>query len=176
MLIVVVAFLLNSCASFYDVNVAQSQAYQQPDKLLEQFSLSGRFLIKNAKDTYYGNFSWWRESGVEELDLNSPIGSTVAQIKIESGVASLLANNHVYTGANLGAIMQQQLDFSLPLNYLYYWIQGFKFPDYPVEYVLANGFTQLGWNVEYLAWGENKLPQIIKCSRGDLVIKLVISW
>ncbi len=170
--------ILISCASFYDVNVAKPQAYKQPDKFMEQFDLSGRFLIKNASKTYYGNFSWWRESGVEELDLNSPIGQTIAQIKIESGVAILTANGKAYTGDNLDVVMQQNLGFSLPLSYLYYWVQGFKLPDYPIENLLESGFTQLGWRVEYLSWDDKvtHLPQVIQCSQGDLSIKLVNKW
>ena len=175
-LIIIYTIMLSSCASFYDVNVTKSQTYKQPDKLLDNFSLSGRFLIKNSSNSYYGNFSWWRESDTEELDLNSPIGTTIAQIKIKSNVTSLFVNGQSYTGSNLDDIMQKQLGFSLPLNYLYYWVQGFKLPDYQINNILPNGFTQLGWSVEYLTWGDNNLPQIIKCSKGDVIIKLVNNW
>ena len=175
-LIIIYLFILSSCASFYDVNVDKSQTYKQPDQLLEQFSLSGRFLIKNTNSTYYGNFSWWKESGVEELDLNSPLGTTVAKIKIYNNSVSLFANDNIYTGDNLDEIMQKQLGFSIPLKYLYYWVQGFKLPEYEIEKNLTNGFTQLGWNVEYLSWGDNKLPQIIQCTKDDLIIKLVNKW
>jgi len=168
---------LNGCASFYDANVDKPANYHKPLQIDQSYNISGRFSIKTAEKNYYGNFNWLKESSNEELDFMSPIGSTVAQIKIESDVAILTdENNKTYTGDNLNQLMDERLGFVLPMSYLHYWIQGVPLPQYPVQENLQSGFAQLGWKVEYLSWHDDNHPQIVQVSKPDLRIKLLINY
>ena len=167
---------LASCASFYDTKVDHPPAYHQPLKIDQNYAISGRFLIKNAGKNSYGNFAWLRESGNDRLDFMSPIGATVAQIRVESGVASLSREGKTYSGDDLEQMMQQQLGFSFPLSYLHYWIQGRPLANYPLQGVLNSGFSQLGWQIEYLGWQDSNHPQIVQLTKVDLKIKLLINW
>lgn len=168
--------LLSGCASWYDVNVAQPASYHQPLNLDESYNISGRFSIVTPQKDYYGNFNWQHESQNDVLDFMSPLGNTVAQIRVESNIASLNNGNQEYSGQNLDSMMQEQLGFTLPIAYLHYWIQGVPLPQYPVQDKLASGFSQLAWQVEYLQWQDQNHPQIVQVSKPDLRIKLVINW
>lgn len=169
--------LLNGCASFYDVAPDKAPtAYSRPSIIDTDFNISGRFIIKQPEKNDYGNFTWSKSGESEELDFNTPIGQTVATIKIESNVATLTTKDKSYTGNDLDEMMQKQLGFILPMNYLHYWIQGVSLPDVQVTQNISDGFIQLGWKVEYLEWKDQNHPQIIQCSKDNLVIKLLIEW
>ena len=165
---------LSACASFYNVSVEKPAQYVQPITIESDFNISGRFFIKTAKKNDYGNFTWDKAQNSESLAFRTPIGQTVAQITIESGVATLATKDKIYSGEDLDTMMQNHLGFTLPMSQLHYWIKGVPLPDEPVTQKLTSGFVQLGWNVEYLQWHDPSHPHIIRCSKEDLVIKLLI--
>lgn len=171
-----IGIALSGCASWYDTKVAQPAVYHQPLQVDDNYNISGRFSIVTAQKDYYGNFNWQRESGDDHLAFMSPLGNTVAQITVESGVATLDNGSQVYSGHNLDQMMQEQLGFSLPINYLHYWLQGIPLPQYPVQNRLNSGFSQLNWKIEYLSWQDQNHPQIVQVSNSDLRIKLIIEW
>ena len=172
----VLSVLLGGCASFYDNVVSQPPVYHQPLVVVESYTISGRFSIKSAAKNDYGNFNWHHESANDLLEFRSPIGTTVAQIQVVNNIATLSTAGETYSGAGLEQLMQQQLGFSLPLNYLHYWIQGIPLPQYPLQQRLASGFRQLNWKIEYLSWQDVNHPQIVQLSNANLRIKLLINW
>lgn len=167
---------LSGCASWYDTQVAQPAEYHQPLQVDENYNISGRFSIVTPQKDYYGNFNWQRESGDDHLAFMSPLGNTVAQIVVESGIATLNNGSQVYSGHNLDQMMQEQLGFSLPVNYLHYWLQGVPLPQYQVQNRLNSGFGQLNWKIEYLSWQDRNHPKIVQVSNDNLRIKLIIEW
>ena len=168
---------LPGCANFYDVKADKpATTYYKPQVIDTNFDISGRFFIRQPNKSSYGNFAWHKLNESEELDFNTPLGQTVARINIESGAATLTAKDETYSGDSLDKMMQEQLGFVLPMNYLHFWIQGVSLPDSPVTAELATGFEQLGWKVEYLQWQDKNHPQIIQCTKEDLSIKLFIQW
>ncbi|HMT02957.1 MAG TPA: outer membrane lipoprotein LolB [Burkholderiales bacterium] len=168
---------LNACASLYNIEPSKPVAiYKRPIEISNSFNLSGRFTIKTSDKNNYGNFRWSKESSIEELDLNSPLGQTLVKIVIERGNANLTTKGQTYSGEDLDEMMLEKLGFTLPLNYLHYWIQGVEIPnELPIE-ILPNGFIQLGWRVEYLEWQDQTHAKIIMCSRENLIIKLLLDW
>jgi outer membrane lipoprotein LolB len=172
----IIMFVLGGCASFYNPTVDKPSAYVKPQVIDKDFDISGRFSITNAKDNNYGNFTWVRQSPNENLELRSPIGNTVAKITIESGLATLETDGKTYHGQDLDSMLEKNLGFTLPMESLHYWIQGIALPNVPIEASLSDGFIQLGWKVEYLAWSDPNHPRVLQCSRGDLTIKLLLEW
>jgi outer membrane lipoprotein LolB len=166
--------ILSSCTMFYDVSIDKPAGYVQPQVVEPNFNISGRFFIKTAHKNNYGNFTWDKLQDNESLAFRTPIGQTVAQITIESGVATLAHKDKVYSGEDLDTMMQNHLGFTLPMSQLHYWIKGVPLPNVPITKKLTSGFVQLGWDVEYLQWHDPNHPHIIKCSKEDLVIKLLI--
>lgn len=167
---------VSGCASWYDVKVDQPASYHQPIAIDESYNISGRFSIVTPQKDYYGNFNWQHESQSDVLDFMSPLGNTVARITVESSVATLDNGSQKYSGSNLDQIMIEQLGFSLPINYLHYWIQGVPLPQYPVQNQLTSGFSQLSWQIEYLSWQDQNHPQVVQVSKPDLRIKLMMNW
>lgn len=175
--LLVVTISLNSCAMFYDVQVDKPEKYVAPKQIDLNFDVNGRFSIKSSNKNSYGNFTWNRTPQLEVLELNTPIGETVARLTIESDNITLVdSNKKVYSDDDLDDLMEERLGFVLPLNYLHYWIQGVSLSNEPITAHLEDGFEQLGWKVEYLQWQDPNHPKIIQCSRNGTVIKLLINW
>ncbi len=167
---------LTSCATFYNVNTTKIVKYNKPKLIEDTFDISGRFFIKNLDKTKYGNFTWRKINNKEEIDFNTPLGQVVAKIVIESSNITLYEKDKIYSGNDLDSIMQANLGFILPLNYLHYWIQGVNLPNVVIDKENSNGFNQLGWMIEYVDWYDTNHPKIIKLSKNDLQIKLFIEW
>lgn len=175
-LLCLIVVSLTGCASLYDTTVEHPDNYHAPVQIDSSYNIDGRFSIVNRQKDYYGNFNWQHESGFDRLSLMSPLGNSVARITVESNIASLETSDGVYRGDDLDSMLTKQLGFSLPINYLHYWVQGVPLPDYPITNSLTSGFSQLNWNVEYLRWQDVNHPQIVQVSNGELRIKLLINW
>lgn len=175
---ILITCTLSGCASLFGATPKNSEVplYTRPVKVDNDFDISGRFSIKSDNTNKYGNFSWLKLSNTEDLEFNTPLGQTVAKITITNGVATLVADNRTYTSSDLDSMMQEKLGFVLPLSYLHYWVQGVALPDIADTKALPSGFSQLGWNVEYLKWKDVNHPQIIQLTHENLVIKLLIDW
>lgn len=167
---------LSACASWYDVNVSQPVKYQAPTRIDESYNISGRFFIKTETKDYYGNFNWQHESKSDEVELLTPLRTTVAEISLKDNLATLIVSKQKYSGDNLKQMMIERLGFSLPLTYLHYWLQGVPLPQYPVQQRLPTGFSQLGWQIDYLSWQDAEHPHILQVSNGQLHIKLLLNW
>lgn len=173
---IIMFLFVTSCASFYNPTVDKPSPYIKPNIIDKNFDISGRFSIKTKEKNEYGNFTWSRIADNESMELRSPIGTTVAKITVESKVATLETKDQTYRGDDLDQMMENNLGFTLPMQSLHYWIQGVALPDTTVDVQLKDGFVQLGWKVEYLAWQDPNHPKILQCSKGDLVIKLLLEW
>ena len=82
-----------------------------------------------------------------ELQLNSPIGSTVAQARWRPGMAELISSEGSRRFASLDALAQDLLGEPLPLAGLIDWLRGRPWPGAP-SVVSAGGFEQLGWRID----------------------------
>ncbi|MDD3266432.1 MAG: lipoprotein insertase outer membrane protein LolB [Burkholderiales bacterium] len=167
---------LTSCASYYDMPVENAANYHKPTSVDKNYDIGGRFSIITPKDNYYGNYSWQHDATSDHLSMFSPIGTVVANITVESEVATLETSDGVYKGKDLDALLIKQLGFTLPVNYLHYWVQGIPLPESPITNQLKSGFTQLGWDVEYLKWADDNHPYIMQISNSQMKVKLLINW
>ncbi len=166
----------SSCAMFYNPTVNKPAPYIKPTTIDQNFDVSGRFSIKTSKKNDYGNFTWARQGNSESMELRSPIGSVAAKITINNKAVTLETKDKTYTGDDLDKVLEDNLGFTLPMQSLHYWIQGIALPDTLIESKLDDGFIQLGWKVEYLEWADPNHPKILQCSKGDLIIKLLLEW
>lgn len=169
-----------SCAYFSCFNSYKSnnqKLYQPPfsQQVKQTFKYKGRFVILSGYQSYYGNFIWIKNKDYQQLELNSILGSTIAKIIISDSKYILQLKNKIYT-QHLNKehnfdLAKYYLGFDLPLQYIYYWIQGFPLPQYHSQ-LLTNGFTQQGWQIEYLQYKADT-PTVIKLiDHKKLVIKI----
>lgn len=176
LLVLVICAFLAGCAFLGIKDVEKAPTYHKPTFLEESYAIDGRFSTNSKSAHAYGNYTWVKTKEREQINFTTPLGETVAQIIIESGIVTLNAKGKSYVGDDVDDMLYNKVGFDLPLNYLHYWIQGMPIPGEVVDKTLNDGFTQLGWSVEYLEWVNQTHPHIIKCTNQDLVVKLLINW
>lgn len=179
-------FLLSSCSTFYNIEDNNIIKYNQPNKIESEFLINGRFFIKSNQDSYYGNFSWMHNKLEDNIDFKSPLGQIFAKLNINHQIESinLIIQQKIYTGDNVKALMQKNLGFYLPFEYLYYWVCGTIVPNYPINKYFYNGFQQFDFNVYFISWYDNNHPKVIKIIKddksndlnNDMTIKLFLIW
>lgn len=173
---ILLGIFLSSCASYYEMPVDNVANYHKPNNVDTNYDIGGRFSIITPSKNYYGNYSWQHDSSSDNLSMFSPIGTVVANIIVESDIATLETSDGIYKGKDLDTLLIKQLGFTLPVNYLHYWVQGIPLPQYSIDKNLQSGFTQLGWNVEYLKWEDDNHPYIMQISNDQMKVKLLINW
>ena len=166
--------LMNSCSSFLN-NENLKPNYIMPQKIDQNFEVTGRFFTQKNNKRFHGNFSWIKNKEMEEFNFLTPLGTTIATIQIIKNDQFLIYNNKRYGKDKIESLMINQLGFYLPLENLHYWIQGVNYPTTTQIKLVQNGFIQDNWLVEYLDF--DKLhPKIINCSKKNYIIKIFIKW
>ncbi|MBY0379560.1 MAG: lipoprotein insertase outer membrane protein LolB [Burkholderiales bacterium] len=174
--ILLILIILSGCSTFYNIADTRHNNYTQPIHIDRTFDISGRFFIKSKNNNQYGNFAWYKDESQENLAFNTPLGQTIAKITINKDEATLFTQRESYTGSNLDILMMKNLGFSIPVPYLHYWVQGVALPNITINATTQYGFSQVGWQVEYLEWYDNNHPKVIKISKNNTIIKLLIQW
>lgn len=149
----------------------------------QAFELFGRVGVTYENEGFHGNLRWVHEPEREEVWILSPLGQTVAHLTKDARGAVLTTSQETYRAADLGALTQKVMGWTLPLEGLQYWVRGLTAPGDPgaVERDAAGRIARLeqnGWRVNYLRYGESgELPAKIRLSSPRLDITLVIdSW
>lgn len=85
------------------------------------------------------------------LQLNSPVGTTLAQARWAPGEARLVTPQGEQRFDDLEALSVKSLGEALPLRALPDWLRGRPWPDAPsrtLRGAAAPGFEQLGWTID----------------------------
>ena len=91
----------------------------------DSFELSGRLSAKYESHALAANFHWTREAGRDELDLESPLGQTIARLSGDAtGVRLERADGRVETADDWTGLTTRALGVPLPVEGLAFWIQG----------------------------------------------------
>lgn len=116
--------------------------------------LSGRFSLQLA-GTQAGDRAQGANAGFElqgdaragELELTSPLGSTVALVRWSPGRAWLQTAEQQRDFPDLGSLTRELMGEDIPVQALFDWLQGRPYELAPYQRY-ADGFEQLGWQVE----------------------------
>ena len=164
---------LAGCASVHDNNLFQPTptTASAPDT---PFHASGRISVNYDGKGQYGNFNWDHSAKRDELNLLSPIGSTVARLTRDSDGVTLQADGKTRQAADVQELTSQALGWALPLDNLAWWIRGRIAPGTDVATASDGSLLQQGWQIRFLA-GEtgSTIPKRIDLIRQGLTIKLV---
>ena len=145
-----VAALLGACASVQPLPASVDR-------------LSGRLAVRvdAVADAPVRNvnaaFELEGDARAGRLNLNSPLGSVLAQARWSPGSVVLATPEGEQSFADLDALTREALGESVPVVALFDWLRGRPWPG--AESV-ANappaepGFRQLGWNVDLARFGE----------------------
>lgn len=119
--VVCLAFCLTACSTL-QTTAAPRISLREP---LDAFLLEARFSLRHESGNYSGRLSWRHSPDSDELLLSSPLGQGIAEIRRNSdGVQLRTQDGQHRTAANLPALTQQLLGFSLPLDMLTGWLFG----------------------------------------------------
>ena len=83
-----------------------------------------------------------------QLDLNTPLGTTLARASWQPGSVAVSTPQGASTYADLNAMTRALLGEDLPLAALFDWLRGRPWPGAPFTAVSSSAeFAQLGWDV-----------------------------
>jgi len=148
-----------------------------------EFELLGRIAARYAKDAFTGNLQWRHASDGDEMLITTPMGQGVARIVRQGDAVQLTtADGHEYRAPDAESLTERTLGFRLPLEGLADWVQGRPTPAAPAREVKASdgklhSLDQRGWHIEYLAYGEDEHPSLMRLNYEGIELRLAItSW
>ncbi|MDO5357228.1 MAG: outer membrane lipoprotein LolB [Conchiformibius sp.] len=141
----------------------------------KNFEASGRLGVQIKEKGQYANFDWIRENGVETIDINTPIGTTVGQLCQDAeGVLAVDAKGKTYQADNAAELSGQLLGYELPVQYLTVWANGEWVKD-AARTVLPDGtLQQYGWNIRR-SLKEDGTPHSLSLENAQMTIRMVFS-
>lgn len=181
-LLLTLSVLLCSCAGFPGSgqrNVTDASTPLGP--AVDQFSISGRLLLKQGQRQDHLRFTWEHTPITDALLLNGALGQGVAKltrnVQARPSASLELADGKRYQAANWEALSQQVFGQALPLDTLPQWLRGAN-----AEWSGA----QDKWRIivteakafESAPGGQHQLmPRAIQISGDDVVMNIVVeSW
>ena len=148
----------------------------------------GRVLVKSEDKGFSGGVRWSHISTVDYINLLSPFGQVVAEIKSNESAALLTTSEQrTYRATNVESLTKKVLGWRLPILGLQYWVRGVNSPKTKSEIDRDAdgriiGIRQDGWTIIYTSYFPSQLikterPRVLVLKRSNLKIKLVIdNW
>lgn len=168
LLLPLVVLLLSACAG-----PAGQVGDAMPSRAaIRDFSLDARFSVTHEAERHSGRLSW-RHVGVrDELQLSSPFGQVVADVRIDAQGARLVASDRrVYEAPDVQQLTRQVLGYPLPIRGLAEWVLGREAAGGRMEKD-ALGRPRLieedGWQIsyEYDREASDALPSLLIVTRS----------
>lgn len=175
--IFLLAVLLGGCTTLS--STVQTARPDQPE--LGQFALNGRISINHRGERRSAGLRWTHLERSDEILLLAPLGQTAARVYQDQGGATLESDGKSYRADDVEMLMQQVLDWHLPLEGLHHWVLGLPATGSQAQVERdAEGrlsrMAQDGWEVHYLRYADN-LPSRLQLSHEDLQVLLLIdTW
>jgi outer membrane lipoprotein LolB len=161
-----------------------TRTYRSDVRLGGRLSVSYRAAGK--PESLQGKFLWVQRGEQIDIELLTPLGQTIARIAIAPGRARIeQSGGDVREAASIDQLTEQTLGWTLPVNGLRYWLQGFM-PDArgQLASVTPDQSGTLrgdGWKLRYVSWqadGSTTMPKRIDFTRdtaqSELALRVVI--
>ncbi len=149
---------------------------------IDTWSFSGRIALKTARGADSASLKWRQSREDLEFTVSGPVGIKEATLVREDDRLSLLRNGERQPLAAGDDPLLQEFGWSLPLDYLPWWLRGLPHPGLPAERSeISEGhlalLEQAGWTLEYpdYQWVDGRLlPRVIRFSREDVSGKILL--
>ncbi|MDO4640581.1 MAG: outer membrane lipoprotein LolB [Neisseria sp.] len=165
---VLLSLVVGACTSIY-----QKPGDWQEQGALQDFNADGRLAVKVNGKGSYANFDWTYQNGVQTIDVNTPLGSTVGQLcQDKEGVLAVDGNGKVFTAATPQALSEQLLGYELPVQYLNVWAAGQWVKGEPHQITEDGRLQQFNWTITRQL-NENGTPRILVLESSKLTLRLV---
>ncbi|MDO4997891.1 MAG: outer membrane lipoprotein LolB [Neisseria sp.] len=163
---------LTACANLASNTPASAW---QAEQEVRDFVSDGRLAVNADGKGSYANFDWSKSDKVQTIDINTPLGTTLGQLcQDEQGALAVNSDGEVIQARNADELSQRLLGFSLPIQHLGAWSQGFWVNDLPHQ-IAADGSLQQGeWTVKREINSENRVRSL-ELANSRLSVRLVFS-
>jgi outer membrane lipoprotein LolB len=161
-----------------------TRTYRSDVRLGGRLSVSYRAAGK--PESLQGKFLWVQRGEQIDIELLTPLGQTIARIAIAPGRARIeQSGGDVREAASIDQLTEQTLGWTLPVNGLRYWLQGFM-PDARGQLASvtpdqSGTLRDDGWKLRYVSWqadGSTAMPKRIDFTRdtaqSELALRVVI--
>jgi outer membrane lipoprotein LolB len=176
--------LLSGCATFQQTDITCSNTDSTAHRTaIRNWDLKGAVAVNANGKGGNASMSWQQRGDRYTLALFGPFGANRVRLEGSPGQVSLHDGKAVQTAATPELLLEQQMGWSVPVNYLLYWVRGLPVPNIPVKHAqkMPDGawseFTQQGWRVQYLNYvrtGCAWLPTKLSMTHPTLHVRLVI--
>jgi outer membrane lipoprotein LolB len=186
--------LLTACALVTGCATTSGPLSQTPvGAYRDAIDLTGRLLVNFEKDgkpdTISVKFTWAQTTAAVDAALLSPLGQTVAKIKVTPEAATLTQGERPPRVArDINTLTAQTLGWPLPVDGMRDWLQGYataadgkRFAASPANNVVT---TNDGWTLTFVSWQDAKaalpVPKRIDARRpasalgGELALRIVL--
>lgn len=152
------------------------------------FQRTGRFAVSvqyanGQQEAVQGGFAWLDTGRLLTLDLANPLGSTLARVQVQPGIATLTRTDGQQQSApNPDALVEQVLGSPIPVAGLRNWLRG-QTGQSQVAGLSSSpqgqpqSFEQDGWRVELQRY-DNVGPGLLRLNRNEpnrsISVRLVI--
>ena len=165
----VLLLMLTACASRqYQPDMLAASEADQP------FTTAGRLAVKVDEKGHYGNFTWQHSPARDDVEITTPVGSTVAKIERDENGVRLIADGKETEADDAETLTEQTLGYPLPLDNLAWWIRGKIAPNAAHGMAPDGTLLQQGWRIRFFR-DENSetYPKRVEMTRDNLLIKVV---
>ena len=183
--------LLSACASMPGSGPALSQTTVSPYR--DSIELAGRLIVNYEKggqpDTLSGKFTWSQTPAAVDVALLSPLGPTIAKIRVTPESATLTqSDNAPRVARDIDSLTAQTLGWSLPVSGLRDWLQGYatgpggaRFAASPANNSVT---TPDGWRLTFVSWQDAAAPRPVpkridaqrsaSAASGELALRIIV--
>lgn len=178
-----IATLLSACAVQSPApTVSDWEAHREDLAMLENWSFSGRLAVKSPQGADSARLQWTQRGEDLELELSGPVGMKQLRLVSEGSTARLWKDGNWQSLDSAEQALREQLGWSLPLDYLPWWLRGLPSPgleagDEVIEDGRLQKLQQAGWTVEYpdyQAIDNYALPRTILFQRDQVRGKILL--
>jgi outer membrane lipoprotein LolB len=174
------AFAGKAAAATLLLAAACAHVELKPPAVVE-FELLGRIAARHADDAFTGAVQWRHAASGDEMLITTPMGQGVARIVREGDAVQLTtADGKEYRAPDAESLTERTLGFRLPLEGLADWVQGRASPGLPAREQKASdgklhSLDQRGWHIDYLAYGDDERPSLMRLNYQGIELRLAIS-
>lgn len=172
-LVIVSMGVLVACAPF----LGQNSIGEADDSTLLHVSLQIIAEDNTGKKTKF-NVVWERvdlgeDATQDTVKILNPLGGTTAELTRLPEKSVLILNGKTYEAADANAFTKKLLGYTVPLDFLSYWIRGESSPLSSSKEVLSAGgrtldvINQAQWIVVYHIYDDEDRPKKIELSSAD---------
>ncbi|GGY08500.1 lipoprotein insertase outer membrane protein LolB [Paludibacterium paludis] len=140
------------------------------------FDVTGRLSVNFDGKGQMAGFDWRHQPGRDELDVKTPLGSTVARLVRDVSGVELTSDGKTYRAPDVDTLTEERLGFPLPMANLAWWVRGRAAPGAAAETLPDGTLVQDGWRIRFTRDADqpSPYPKRIDLSRERLTLRLVM--